>query len=80
MTELNFKYQMLFLWDILDRAKMLASQTSHLFKKLINLFLAVLDLHCYESFSLVVASRGYSQVAVCGLLIAAAYLTVEHGF
>ena len=37
------------------------------------LFLAVLGLHCYTSFSLVVARRGYSLVAEHGLLIA------EHG-
>ena len=30
-------------------------------------------------FSLVAASRGYSLVAVCGLLIVLASLVVEHG-
>ena len=38
------------------------------------LVLAVLDEHCGAGFSLVVASRGYSPVAVCGLLIATASL------
>ena len=32
------------------------------------LFMAVLGLHCCAGFSLVVESRGYSIVAVCGLL------------
>ena len=32
------------------------------------LFMAVLGLHCCAGFSLVVESRGYSLVAVCGLL------------
>ena len=77
---MNFKNQMLFLWDILDRVKMLASQTSHLLKKFSNLFLAVLDLRCCEGFSLVVASRGYSLVSMCGLLIAVASLIVKQGF
>ena len=37
------------------------------------------SLLCFAvlGFSLVVASRGYSQVAVCGLLIAAASLAAE---
>ena len=59
---------------------MLASQTSHIFKKLINLFLAVIDLHCCEGFSLVVPSRGYSLVSMCGLLIEVASLIVESRF
>ena len=29
----------------------------------------MLGLHCHEGISLVVMNRGYSQVAVCGLLI-----------
>ena len=74
---MNFKNQMLFLWDILDRVKMLASQTSHLLKKFSNLFLAVLDLRCCEGFSLVVASRGYFLVVVCRFLIAGASLVAE---
>ena len=41
-----------------------------LFKDLfIYLFLIVLGLHCCTSFSLVVASRGYSLVEVCSLFI-----------
>ena len=43
------------------------------------LFLAVLGLHCCSGFSLVVASRGYSLVAVLGLLIVVASLITEHG-
>ena len=38
------------------------------------LVLAVLGVQCGAGFSLVVASRGYSPVAVCGLLIATASL------
>ena len=41
------------------------------------LFLAVLDLPCCSSFSLVAASGGDSLVAMCGLLIAAASLIAE---
>ena len=33
-------------------------------------FLAMPGLHCHTGFSLVVVSKGYSLVAVCGLLIA----------
>ena len=47
------------------------SQFTYLF---IYLFGAVLDLHCGAGFSLVVVSRGYSQVAVHGLLTAVASL------
>ena len=43
-----------------------------------NFILAVLGLHCCVGFSLVVESRGYSLVAVCGLLIAMASLIEEH--
>ena len=43
------------------------------------LLLAVLGLHCFEGFSLVVASGGYSLVAVHGLLIAVASLFVVQG-
>ena len=42
-------------------------------------FLAVLGLHCYAGFSLVIESRGYSRVAVSGLLSAVASLLVERG-
>ena len=38
----------------------------------IYLFLAVLDVRCYTGFSVVVESRGYSLVAVLGLLIVVA--------
>ena len=43
------------------------------------LLLAVLGLHCFEGFSLVVASGGYSLVAVHGLLTVVASLVAEHG-
>ena len=42
------------------------------------LFLAVLGLHCCVWVSLVAVSGSYS-VAVHGLLIAVAFLVVEHG-
>ena len=49
------------------------------FKKLfIYLLLAVLGLRCCLGFSLVAASRGYSLVGVCGLLIAAASPAAGH--
>ena len=38
------------------------------------LFLAMLSLLCFEGFSLVVASRGYSLVVMRGLLIVVASL------
>ena len=41
--------------------------------------LAGLGLHCCMGFSLVVASGGYSLVAVCGFLIAVTSLGVEQG-
>lgn len=44
------------------------------------LLLVMLDLHCFASFSLVVASRGYSLVALHGLFIAMASLVSEYGF
>ena len=44
----------------------------------IYLFLAVLDVRCYTGFSVVVESRGYSLVAVLGLLIVVASLVTEH--
>ena len=40
------------------------------FNNLINLFLAVLGLHCCSGFSLVSASKGYSLVAVYRFLTA----------
>ena len=42
------------------------------------LFLAVLGLRCFEGFSLVPASRGYSLLVVHGLLIRVASLVAEH--
>ena len=54
-------------------------------KKLFNYsFLAVLGLHCHTGFSPVTVSRGYSLVAVCGLLICGLLIVVpslvsEHG-
>ena len=45
----------------------------------IYLFLAVPGLYCCSGFSLVVASRAYSLVAVRGLLTAVASLVAEHG-
>ena len=42
------------------------------------LFLTVLGLCCCTDFPLVVASRGYSLVAVHGLLIVVASLVAEH--
>lgn len=51
----------------------------HSFLKLINLFLSMLGLCCFKGFPLVATSMGYSLVAVCGLLIAAAPLFAEHG-
>ena len=45
----------------------------------IYLFLAVLGLHCCLGFSSLVASRGYSLLAVLGLLILLASLLAEHG-
>ena len=53
------------------------------FKKIllfVYLFLAVLGLHCWASFSLAVAIKGYSLVAVHGLLVAVASLVGQHGF
>ena len=44
----------------------------------IYLFLAVLGLHCYMSFSLAVETGGYSLVVVHWLLIAVASLAAEH--
>ena len=41
-------------------------------------FLAVLGLHCCESFSPVVASGDYSPAVVHALLVAVASLALEH--
>ena len=51
---------------------------SGFFKNFIYLFLAVLGLLCCMSFSLVVASRGYSLVEMCWLLIAVASLVAVY--
>ena len=48
-----------------------------LFKKKNYLFLAVLGLHCWVDFSLVVASESHSPVGVNGLLVAVASLVAE---
>lgn len=45
----------------------------------IDLLLSVLGLHCHEGISLVVMSRGYTQVAVCGRFIAVTCLVAELG-
>ena len=45
----------------------------------IYLFMTVLGLCCCAGFSLVAASRGYSQVAVLGFLTAMASLVAESG-
>ena len=45
----------------------------------VYVFLAVPCLRSCVGFSLVVESRGYSLVAVCGLLIAVTSLVAEHG-
>ena len=50
-----------------------------LFILFIYSFLALLGLLCCMGSSLVVASGGYSLVAVLGLLSAAASLVEEHG-
>jgi len=42
--------------------------------------MAVLGLCCFMGFSLVAASRAYSVVVVCRLLIAVASLVAEHRF
>ena len=41
-------------------------------------FLAILGLHCYVGFSLVMSSRAYSLAVVLGLLIVVASLIMEH--
>ena len=48
------------------------------FYNFIYLFLAVLGLHYCSGFSLVLASGGYSLVAVHGFLSVMAFLVVEH--
>ena len=52
---------------------------THLYVFCFNaLYLAVLDFCCCAGFSLVVVSRGYSLVAVLGLLIAVVSLVAGH--
>ena len=41
-------------------------------------FLAVLGLHCYEGFSLLMVSGGYSLAAMLGLVTVVATLVAEH--
>ena len=48
------------------------------FNNFIYLFWSVLGLHCCTGFTLVVASRCYSLLAVCMLLIEMASLVMEH--
>ena len=47
--------------------------------KFMYLFLAVLGLHCFMGFSVVAPSGGHSPVVMCELLVAVAFLVVEHG-
>ena len=54
----------------------MAAETGSLTSFLI--YLAALGLRCCTGFSLVAASQGYSEFAVCGLLIAVAPLISEH--
>ena len=53
-------------------------QTTGVLKHVYN-FLAAWVFTAAPGLSLLVASRGYSLVAVCGLLIAVTSLVVEHG-
>ena len=46
-------------------------------KQFVHLFLAVLGLGCCAGFSLVVASGGYSQVAMRGLLTVVSSLVAK---
>ena len=60
--------------------KLVSFIRSHLFlylTKIYYLFMAVLDFHCCEGFSLVAVSRGYSLVVVRGFLIVVASLVAE---
>ena len=49
------------------------------FYLLMYLFLAVLGLHCYVGFCLVVPSRGHSLDAVHRLLFVVVSFVAEHG-
>ena len=53
--------------------------TVFLLKELFVLFMTVLGLCCFAGFALDAASRGSSQAAVLGLLIAMASLAAELG-
>ena len=57
------------------------SQRIHKFSffKVSYLLLAVLGLHSCTGFSLVVASRDYSLVAMPGIFVAVSSLVAEHG-
>ena len=48
--------------------------------KILFIYLAMLSLRSCVGFFLVVTSRSYALVAVCGLLITVASLVAEHGF
>ena len=48
------------------------------FYNCMDLFLAVLDLHCCTGFSLVAGSEGYSLAVVLRILIVVAFLVAEH--
>ena len=74
-------YNSLYIIFILDHVTIVKWLTIIFLKiiLLICLFLAVLGLHCYTGFSLVVASGGYSLDALEGHLLAVASLAVEHG-
>ena len=57
----------------------LLTRPPFLFTLFMYLFLALSGSHCCTGLSLVVASRGYSLVAVRGLLLGVASLVAEHG-
>ena len=56
----------------------LIQELFYFFNDFINLFLSAPGLHCFSDFSQVTANRGYSPVAVCGLLIAVVSLVAGH--
>ena len=78
LPSLRFPCAGVLLWTDLSRTSRVTLKCFYVII-FICLLLAVLGLHCCTGFSLVAASRGYSLVAVRGLLIAAASLVVEHG-
>ena len=63
------------------RDKTTGTSEGELFFKncIIYLFLSVLDLPGCVGFALIAASRGYSLVAVHGLLVASTSLAAEYG-